>query len=519
MTRVTAVLTREETNISILPSELLVEIVSYLPYPELSNLMLVSRAWREVVDDPSVWKQFSLSVDEHNVGILKDILDINRFGRLQKIKTGCGPFISELGTTLLFNLILNWTNLRHLELTNTNVCNVDPDIFSDAINSLETVNLDMNLLTFNQTKLLFNKMKEDTKLVTLSVKYNTLLSVDPVVLAKCLSQLRVLNLTNSHVNPEQVRAFFSAMKHQTYLVKLTLVEINITDVDAEVFASCANKLEYLKLTNDNNCCMTKHQVAALFCQAQHQTQLRELHMQTLDLSSVPPRVLGFCISRLRRCSIRNCRLAYKHASKDMFEVIAENTALDKLELCGSDLSTVDTDKLAATIQKLHTVDIGNCYLTNTQAVEVMESLNGNTQHLNLQDNDLSTIDATLLGNCSQFLRTLNLSYTRLQSCQVQTIFFSIIQGTRLNHLVISGNDLSSVEPYILAMAVTKLVTVEIKATHLTRLQIEAILQLLATEACTRLEYLDIARNVTVGGELDMMANQVIGQRPKIKICF
>ena len=71
--------------------------------------------------------------------------------------------------------------------------------------------------------------------------------VDPFVLAECFISLKELELNNTYVTSEQVQALFHAMGRQTNLVKLTLVEILVADVDAELFAHCAHKLEYLKL--------------------------------------------------------------------------------------------------------------------------------------------------------------------------------------------------------------------------------------------------------------------------------
>ena len=115
----------EDNNIASLPTEMSREIVSYLTYPEVSNLMLVSTVWREITEDPLVWKHFQLSVDEKKMDILENIFDIKRLARFQNIKTIGGPSFSACCLTLLFHLIHENSNIKKLDLTNTNVCNVD----------------------------------------------------------------------------------------------------------------------------------------------------------------------------------------------------------------------------------------------------------------------------------------------------------------------------------------------------------------------------------------------------------
>ena len=320
----------DESSIILLPPEILQVIVSYLPYQEMSNLMLVSTLWKEITEDPLVWKQFQLSVNEDKMHHLNGILDIKRLTSLRKVKTAGRPF-SACYLTLLFNLIQKKTSITNLDLTNTDVCNVDPDLLSETINSMDKVNLDMNLFTFSQADSVFAKMREKTQLRSLSVKYNTLSMVDPHVLADCLSRLEELDLTNAYVTDMQVQALFTAMARHTNLAKLTLVEIIIADVEADLFALCAHKVKYLKLTNQNTYCLTQQQMTALCSKTHQQSQLKKIDLQFLDLSLIDPECFACFINSLDIVSISNATITDEQV-KLLFEHMKKDTNLKELSI-------------------------------------------------------------------------------------------------------------------------------------------------------------------------------------------
>ena len=219
-------------------------------------------------------------------------------------------------------------------------------LFSETINSMEEANLDMNLFTFSQADSVFAKMREKTKLKKLSVKYNALSMVNPFILAECFTRLKELELNNTYVTSTQVQALFHAMGRQSNLVKLTLVEILVADVSAELFAHCAHKLEYLKLTNQNTSCLTQQQLAALFSQAQQLSQLRQIILQAVDLSFLPPQLFASCVGGREKVYISNCPVTGEQV-KAALELIGKETKLNELYLDIVNNSNDDDDAIAA----------------------------------------------------------------------------------------------------------------------------------------------------------------------------
>ena len=339
-----------DKNLMNLPTEVLCKILSYLPYQELGNMMLVSTLCKEITEDPLVWKKFQLLVDEDKVNNLIDIFDINRLARLENIKTGGGSCLSSPSLSSLFSAIKNKETIQILDLTNTDLGNVDPDLLSETINAMTEVILDMNMFTFLQTDKIFSRMRERTRLKNLSVKYNTLAMVDPVLLGDCLASLTVLDLTNTYLTSTQVEAMFLAMTKITNLTKLTMVEIIVADIPQQLFANCVHKLKYLKMTNQNTYCLTQLQLLALL-RDPSQSHIQQLCLEYVDLSFIPCQVVAHGINTRQKVIIRKSAMTVDQV-KAVLEMIETETTLKELILDILNQNKTDDKQISLIIKNI-----------------------------------------------------------------------------------------------------------------------------------------------------------------------
>ena len=87
--------------------------------------------------------------------------------------------------------------------------------------------------------------------------------------------------------------------------------------------------------------------------------------------------------------------------------------------------------------------------------------------LEISDSNLAGVDPVLLAKAVTKLDTLKVKYTKLTQQQDMTILTAVSEDSKLTKLDISWNNLSGVDPGLLAKAVAKLVTLNIKLTNLT----------------------------------------------------
>jgi Leucine-rich repeat (LRR) protein len=110
--------------------------------------------------------------------------------------------------------------------------------------------------------------------------------------------------------------------------------------------------------------------------------------------------------------------------------------------------------------------------------------------LNLAENNLSTVEPSLLASLAH-LETIDLHYTGLNKEQLETLFKAIKEGNTLKNLNLIENDLAPVEPALMN-AFTKLETLELRYTNITHDQLKVFFEAIGEQ--THLKCLDLGGN-------------------------
>ena len=126
--------------------------------------------------------------------------------------------------------------------------------------------------------------------------------------------------------------------------------------------------------------------------------------------------------------------------------------------------------------------------------------------LKLNNKNISVIDAVLLVGAFTKLETLEISNTKLTQQQIVAILTVVSEGRKMTKLDINSNNMSGVDPELLAKTVTKTKIFNVGDTNLTQQQAEAILTAVS-EAKTVME-LDIAFNNLSGVDEGLLAKAV-----------
>ena len=114
----------------------------------------------------------------------------------------------------------------------------------------------------------------------------------------------------------------------------------------------------------------------------------------------------------------------------------------------------------------------------------------------VRGNGFTDFDADLLSSCINRMRRVLLTKTKLSREQVDVLFTDMEKETRLIELDIRENDLSKVEPNIIANCVNKLRKATMMKAYLSLLQKQAILKKMEKKKI--LEKLDIRQNGGLG---------------------
>ena len=103
---------------------------------------------------------------------------------------------------------------------------LNPDSLSACINGMSKVQLIKTKLSKEQIDVLFNDMNRETSLSELDIRENDLSKVDPVVLSKCVNNLKKVNLTKTNLSRDQLDSIMTQMKKKTSLEHLNVSQNN-----------------------------------------------------------------------------------------------------------------------------------------------------------------------------------------------------------------------------------------------------------------------------------------------------
>jgi Leucine-rich repeat (LRR) protein len=257
---------------------------------------------------------------------------------------------AELGRSdikLLIKSVEKLDRLKYLDIPRSNLSSFKPARLAKIVTKLVALDISNCSLTNKQVEVIFKVLSENTKMENLHISDNDLSTVEPDILAKAANNLQGLEMNRCRLTSEQGQAIFNKMGQETKLVSLKVIEniIDLSPVDPDVLATALNNLEmgdgwFWNLTN--------HQTRAIFKQMAQHSKLRGLRISRTNLSAVKPKVLALAISKLEKVHVDYCSLTADQGEAILIH-ISEGTKLSELNISGTNLSAVDTNLLAKAV--------------------------------------------------------------------------------------------------------------------------------------------------------------------------
>ena len=294
-----------------LPNEIIIKILQYLPFSDLCSLSLVSKTVHSLATDPLLWSNYKLHYQ--TPGHLINILTLHRFYKLKLLHLSnselgdCNSVSDiyfskqEIETVLdiltdvdLSDLRLSWINIKDIDkhkisevVTNTemvsieaetvidreaieeilkkipegklncfqtnqvNFDQIDPELLSASINSLESFAAELCFFSQDQVKMIFQQMSVKTKLKDISLFFtfrNILANVPALTLGAAFNNLQNVYLGRGLLTSEQLFAIFHKMSSQTNLQRLFLTMTDtspslLQPIPTNILSQAINKLQ------------------------------------------------------------------------------------------------------------------------------------------------------------------------------------------------------------------------------------------------------------------------------------
>lgn len=238
---------------SVLPAEVLRIILRKLSNKDLSKVVLVCKTWRELGEDPSLWKWDTVAVYS-NMYLKKTkgrrgdqrMLGLRRLEHVKNISVFRHGWVSgELKN--LFKAMLRLHKLSWLVMDNFSLSFVEPGLVASVVTMMEYMYMSATELSSVQVDTLFSTISETSKLRRLWIQGTNLSTVDKYTLADGVNNINDVNLRNTQVTSEQVTCILSEAAKHTKLHTLALDRFSVQQVDQQVVQQAEISIKDLQI--------------------------------------------------------------------------------------------------------------------------------------------------------------------------------------------------------------------------------------------------------------------------------
>jgi len=225
-------------SFNLLPPEIIFSIFSFLHFPDLKAVVQVCRVWRNIGEDPKLWK--TLKIVEIHPDDLKTVLSLPRLAKLEYVKISDWLVDKHLKTLReACPRILDISRCYFHEV-DPEVNSVDPKLLGEVLNNIEVVNANRAHFSEDQLSEIFQGMSESSRMKTFILNTTDeiddedigpcpypypLSHISPDIFAKALNNLEVVHISMAYLTSEHLEALIKYMNKESNIKELVLQPI------------------------------------------------------------------------------------------------------------------------------------------------------------------------------------------------------------------------------------------------------------------------------------------------------
>ena len=489
-----------------LPVEMLLGIFELVSYKDLKNVVLVCRRWREIGETPRFWSSFPAKVKTRNMSVMSEMLSSRRMKQLKKL-TIESTLSEEVSHTIMNHPVLREFKLSEeeepqtiisvlnvicsrgykgtvLDMSENDMFDIDPELLAKVVTKLQKLEINCTELTLQQAAAIFTAVSEESTMIELDISDNDLSGVDPELLAKAVNNLTTLYIENTNLTLQQTEAILTAVSEGSKMIKLNIVENNMSGVDPGLLAKAVANLETLDIGSTE---LTQQQATAILSGVSKGTKLTKLNISWNNLSGVDSELLAKAVANLETLDIGSTERTECGATK-ILSGVSKGSEVTQLNMSWNNLYEGDRGLLVKALNNLESLDVIVTELITQQAAAILYSVSDGSKltklnitgnltqqqavalstaisvgcklcRLFIGGNNLSAVAPGLLAKVVSNLESLSVGHTKLTQQQAAAILTAVLEGSKLTSFIIWGNNnLTEVDPELLAKAVKKLLS-------------------------------------------------------------
>jgi len=349
-----------------LPTEVLVKILGYVHFKDLSSVSEVSKSFYSLATDPFLWKTFEVS---HSLEAeeLISTLSLDRFSKLETVHLSqgriCSCPMSNKQTIRIFESLEN-RELKHLTIQHFDITGLDYNLLLGVVKNTENVYFNHAVkMTKEQVDAFVEDIPRDGKMKCLQVENFDFSHVGRKPLSKAINSLNSFNSYYCEFSAEQMEVVFEEMAIQTNLTDFSYFnQDGLEGISPMVIAKAFNNLQRLYV---GQCRLSPEQIFCIFQQMSCKTNLNKINFNFRDsypclLATIPSDILSKGLNKLEEVGMRLLTLSTTQMREVLAGVASTASKVKKLDLGENivpDLSLAELKKLVIKLEpnefKLH----------------------------------------------------------------------------------------------------------------------------------------------------------------------
>ena len=359
---------------------------------------------------------------------------------LQEVKMIHSRISKQQAEAILRAVCAGAPRLKIVTMQSCDLSSLDAELLARGMTNLRKVNICRTELTKQQMEEILTAISTgQSQLQYLDISQNNLSSVEPNILAKAMSSLKEANIRHTQLTNHQTNAVFIALSAAHSQLKNLNVECNnLSLVEPAILARAVTGLENVNMSETQ---LTDQQMKAICIKMDdNHSHLTNLDIQNNDLSLVEPNIFAKAVNNLQEVKIPFPYLTNQQIKAILTVISAGHSQLKNLDMNFASLSLVEPSLLAGAVTSLEDVEMGGTELTDQQLEAILITICGGASRLktlNLGSIPLSRVEAGLLARAASCLEEVYLMYTELSQLQAEAILAESLIKTSLRRLNIS----------------------------------------------------------------------------------
>ena len=285
---------------------------------------------------------------------------------------------------------------------------------------------------------------------------------------KALSSNRLSKITYMDLNVVSKDLLQAIQEHS--MVKEIHIRARMSSIEPTILFNTVTNMESIRIPFDD---LTMEQVESILKAICGDSKMKCLSLGSSKISSVDPNLLSIALNKLVEVTIRYLT---PEQTESLITGLCGDTKLKYLEI-GMSHVFVNSRMLARAVSKLER--LRGIIFTQEQIKLVLAAIcEGASQlkHLDFEKINLFSLDPQLLAKAVTKLQSVTMALNQLSRGHVEAIFASMNQVTQLTKLWIQRNNLSSVDSEVFAKVINKMEDVNLVKTSLSSEQVTQILR-------------------------------------------